>query len=72
MVGFLDGGPASNGYGWIASTNVSDAFVYEIESSLDTADTVVNLPGTVQGNDDVIEKGCNFRGTLQQQKTCGQ
>jgi hypothetical protein len=54
MIGFLDGGPASNGYGWIASTNGSDALVYKIESSLDTADTVVNLPGTVQGNDDVV------------------
>jgi hypothetical protein len=72
MVGFLDGGPASYGYGWIPSTNGGDALVDEIESSIDTADTVVNLPGTVQRNDDVIKKGCNLRGALQQQKTCGQ
>ncbi|MBB5330915.1 hypothetical protein HDF14_004552 [Edaphobacter lichenicola] len=72
MVGFLDGGPASYGYGWIRSANRADALVDEIESSIDTADTVVNLSGTVQGNDDVVEKGCNLKGTLQQQKTRGQ
>ncbi|WP_353067715.1 hypothetical protein [Tunturiibacter psychrotolerans] len=72
MICFLDGGSASYRYGWIPATNGSDALVDEIESSIDTAYTVVNLSRSIQRNDDVIEKSCNLRGTLQQQETCGQ
>jgi hypothetical protein len=72
MIGFLDRGPASYGYGWIPSSNGGDAVVDEIESSVDTADAVVNLPRTVQGDDDVIKKICNLRSALEQQKACGQ
>jgi hypothetical protein len=72
VIGFLDGHATGYLHLWLLRANCRNPLGDYIECAIHPPDSIVYLQRTINGDDYVIEQGCDIVGALKQQQACGQ